>query len=252
MTLPRSISGILWFLPLALQISILAVMLQRKLVGVFPVFFSYTFVVVLRDLVLLFIPYDTNLYSLVYWSGEGLAVLLSLAVILEVVQFLFRPFQFLTPVLTSTCILGGVAALAAIGVYMLSGGGARADRVLESIVLAERAARQLQVFLLIVVIALLSRLGLTWHQYSMGIVAGFGIYSGLDLVVLEFGEQLHCLTNQSFVLLRPAAYNLAVFIWAVYFLRSRVAKPVVTPPNADVAGCNQVLTDYVQRCYRQY
>ena len=252
MTFTSAIARLLWYVPLALQISILAVMLWRQLFKVFPVFFSYTLVVVLRDLVLLFLPYNKNLYSLVYWSGEGLVVLLSLAVILEVVQFLVRPFQFLAPVLRATWILGGVAALGAIAIYMLSGGGARADRVLESIVLAERAARLLQVFLLIIVIALLSRLGLIWDQYTVGIVAGFGIYSGLDLAVLELGVHLHSLTNRHFVLLRPAAYNLASIIWAAYFLRSRDEKPFVKVPNPDLAGCNQALTDYIQQCYRRY
>jgi hypothetical protein len=252
MTFTSPIVRVLWYLPLALQISILAAMLWRQLFKAFPVFFSYTLVVVLRDFVLLFLPYNKNLYSLVYWSGEGLVVLLSLAVILEVVQFLVRPFQFLVPVLRATWILGGVAALGAIALYMLSGGGAGADKVLESIALGERAARLLQVFLLIIVIALLSRLGLIWHQYSVGIVAGFGIYSGLDLAVLELGVRLHSLTNKRFVLLRPAAYNLAAIIWAVYFLRSLAEKPAVSLPNPDLAGCNQALTDYIQRCYRRY
>lgn len=252
MSFTNVIIRVLWYVPLTLQISILAVMLRRELARVFPVFFAYTLVVVLRELVLLFLSYNTNLYSLVYWSGEGMAVLLSLAVILEVLQFLIHPFQFLTPLLRATWILGAVATLAAIGMYMLSGGGTGADRVLESIVLAERAARVLQVFLLIIVIGLLSRLGLTWHRYSIGIVAGFGIYSGLDLAVLEFGVHLRSLANQGYVLLRPAAYNIAAVIWAMYFLRLGAEKPVLPLPSADLAGCNEVLTEYIQQCYRRY
>lgn len=252
MTFTSAIARLLWYLTLALQISILAVMWWRQLSRVFPVFFSYTLVVVLRDVVLLFLPYNKNLYSLIYWSGEGLVVLLSLAVILEVLRFLVCPFQFLGPILRATWGLGGIAALGAIAIYIASGGGAWADRVLESIVLAERAARLLQVFLLIIVIALMSRLGLIWHQYSVGIVAGFGIYSALDLSVLELGVRLHSLTNKHFVLLRPAAYNLAAITWAAYFLCSRAEKTEVRLPNADLTGCNQALTDYVQRCYRRF
>jgi hypothetical protein len=252
MSFSDAITRVLWYVPLGLEISVLAVMLSRQLTKVFPVFSCYIFIVVLRDLALLFLRYNTNLYSLVYWSGDGLAVLLSLGVILEVLQFLMRPFQSLIPLLRATWILGGIAALGAVGIYMLSSGGTGADRILESIVLAERAARLLQVFLLIVVIALLSRLGLTWHQYSIGIVAGFGLYSGLDLAVLEFGTYLHSLTNQHFVLLRPAAYNLAAIIWAGYFLPTRAENPVITLPHADLAGCNEALTDYVQQCYRRY
>lgn len=252
MILTTALTHFLWYLPLALQISILAVMVWRALVRVFPIFFAYTLVVVLRDLVLLFLPYEKNLYSLVYWSGDGLAVLLSLAVILEVLQFLVRPFQFLAPVLKGTWILGGIAGLATIGLYLLSAGGTGADRVLESIVLAERAARLLQVFLLLIVIALMSRLGLMWHQYSIGIVAGFGIYSGLDLAELEFRAHLHFLAPDAFALLRPAAYNLAAIIWAVYFWRPWTQKSMLATPNVDLASCNEAVTEYVQQCYRRY
>lgn len=251
MSFSSAIIRLLWYVPLGLQISILVAMLSRQLARVFPVFFSYLFIVVLREVALLFLRYNTNLYSLVYWSGDGLAVLLSLGVILEVLRFLVQPFRFLIPLLRATWILGGIAALGAIGIYMLSAGGTEADRILESIVLAERSTRLLQVLLLIVVIALLSRLGLTWNQYSTGIVAGFGLYSGLDLAILEFGTHLHSLTNQHFVLLRPAAYNLAVFIWAGYFLPMWHEKSVATLPKVDLAGCNEVLTDYIQQCYRR-
>lgn len=252
MILRHTITQALWLVPLTLQIGIVAVMLWRELAKVFPVFFAYTVGVVLRDLVLLFIPYATNLYSLVYWSGEGLAVILGLGVILEIVQRLVRPFHFLKPVLTAIWILGGMATLMALAILAFSNSGTGADRVLESIVQLERALRFLQVSLLIVMITLMSRLKLTWHQYSVGIIAGFGIYAALDLAALEFRAHLHFLSNAGFVLLRPAAYNLGAIIWASYFLRPRAPKSPAPLPNAELAECNDALTDYLEQWYQRY
>ena len=86
--------------------------------------------------------------------------------------------------------------------------------------------RFLQVCLLIVAIGLMSRLGLTWRSYSLGIAAGFGVYAALDLVLLELRAHLHFLPDTAFVLMRSAAYNLGVAIWAFYFLRPHGGNPV--------------------------
>ena len=121
---------------------------------------------------------------------------------------------------------------------------------LEWIILTERSARFLQVCLLIVAIALMSRLGLSWHNYSVGIAAGFGVYAALDLALLELRAHLHAVTDNAFVLLRSAAYNLGVAIWAFYFLRPQGGKPVGGLPGTDLANWNNALTEHVNKWYR--
>jgi hypothetical protein len=242
----------LWVFPLILQAAIAVVMWRRKLVRIFPIFFGYTVLVVARDIVLFFLSYQRHPYFLVYWWGEALAVLLSLGVIFETLRNIFPPYPFLRIILRSVWILGGIAAVIAMLMLVFSDGGTGADRVLESIILVERAARFLQVCLLIMVIALLSRLGLNWQQYSLGIVAGFGIYSALDLVTLEFRAHLHFVTQDTFVLVHSAAYNLGAIIWAAYFLPSWSRTPVEQLPRTNLAELNEAVTDYVDQWYRRY
>jgi hypothetical protein len=107
------------------------------------------------------------------------------------------------------------------------------------------------VCLLIVAIAMMSRLGLTWHHYSLGIATGFGVYSALDLILLELRAHLHVVTDTAFVLLRPAAYNLGVLIWAFYFLRPQSGNPVDRLPGSDLANWNDALTEHVDKWYRR-
>jgi len=242
----------LWAVPLILQGAITIVMFDRKLVRIFPIFFSYTILVLSRDIVLLFLPYPKNLYSLVYWCGEALAVLLSLGVIFETLRHLLPPYPFLRIILKAVWILGGIAGVTAVLLLVFSNNAIGSDRVLETTILLERAARFLQVCLLIVVIALVSRLGLTWHHYSVGIVAGFGVYSALDLAALEFRAHLHFLSDAAFVLIRPAAYNLAAVIWAAYFLRSWWRTPAEHLPRTNLAEWNEAVTDYVDQWHRRY
>ncbi len=130
-------------------------------------------------------------------------------------------------------------------------GPAGTDVALDWITLSERSARFLQVCLLIVAIAMMSRLGLAWRDYSLGIAAGFGAYAALDLVLLELRGHLHVLSGESFVLLRSAAYNLGVLIWAFYFLRPQGGNPIDRLPGTDVANWNETLTEHIDKWYRQ-
>ncbi|HXW92772.1 MAG TPA: hypothetical protein VEK33_19645 [Terriglobales bacterium] len=252
MSLSHLVTKTLWIVPLILQAVIAGVMWRRNLVRVFPIFFSYTVLVPSRDAALLFLTYPTNPYALVFWCGEALAVLLGIGVVFEILRHIFPPYPSLRLVVKSVWILGAFAAVTAVLMLVFSDGGSGTRRLLESVILLERAARFLQVCLLIVVIALMSRLGLTWHHYSLGIVAGFGVYSALDLAALEFQAHLRFLTDATFVLVRSAAYNLGAVIWAAYFLPSWSEKSVENLPRTDLAEWNEAVSEYVDQWYRRY
>jgi hypothetical protein len=242
-------SLVLSLVPIGLQTAILFVMLRRGLGKVFPVFLFYNVVVVARDLVLLVLPYGGNLYSAVFWGGEAVTILLSLVVILEVLWHLFRPYQFLRFVFKLVAVTAVVAT--AFAFVVLRAGPQGADRLLELILLMERSARVLQAGLLIVLISIMSRLGFTWHDYALGIAAGFGVFAALDLVLLEFRAHLHLITDTVFELWKPAAYNLGVLIWAYYFLWPRTMDALDRLPETDLATWHDTLSEYLKQWYRR-
>lgn len=251
MIFSQLLTKIFWFTPLLLQAAIVFVMLRRKLAAIFPVFFGYTILVFSRDVVLVVLQHAKNLYFFVYWCGEGLAVLLGLGVIFEALRHILPPYPFLKMVWGWIWVLGGIAAATALVILIFSSGGTSSDRVLQSIVLLERAARFLQVCLLIVAIALMSRLGLTWQHYSLGIILGFGVFSALDLAVLEVWGHLHFVADRTFVLARPAAYNLGALIWAAYFLPSTRRTAAEHLPRTNLAEWNEVVAYYVDQWYQR-
>jgi hypothetical protein len=244
------VSAILWFVPLALQGAIAFVMLWRGLVKVFPAFFSYVAVVTLRDVLLLLFPNTGNRYAIAFWWGDAAAILLSLGVIVETLWHLFRPYPFLRFVFRWFWVAAVIATASALTLLRTSSPSG-ADRVLELIILMERSARVLQVCLLIVLISLMSRLGLTWQHYTLGITAGFGIYAALDLALLEFRAHPDLVKYPAFALLGSGAYNLAVIVWAFYFLGYRAKTPVESLPSNDLRKWNQALTEYTDQWYRR-
>jgi hypothetical protein len=244
-------TSVFWFLPVVLQPLVALAMIRRRLVGKFPVFFSFNLLVPARDVALYFLPFSGNLYSGVFWWGEAAATVLELGVIFENTWHFIRPYPFLRGFLKVLGAAGIIAAAVALALLFRTQGPAGADRVLQWILLSERSARFLQVCLLIVAIAMFSRLGLGWHHYSLGIAAGFGVYAALDLVLLELLAHLHVLSDAAFVLLRSAAYNLGVAVWAFYFLRPQGGNPVDRLPGTDLTNWNDALTQHVDKWYRR-
>ena len=251
MTFFYLLAKILWLTPLSLQTAMLYVMIRRKLVGSFPLFFSYTVVIVCRESILLFLR-KGGLYFLIFWWGETLAILLGLAVIFEIVTHTLPKSPSLRFVLNSVLIFGAIAAVAALLILVLAKPGGGHAPLLEVIVMGERSVRFLQSSLLVVVIALMSRLGLSWHQESVGIAAGFGIYSALALAGFELGGHLHVISTPTLALVNSAAYNLAAIIWAFYMLRPSHVTPVEHLPKTDLAEWNEAVGDYVNQWSRRY
>jgi hypothetical protein len=244
-------ASVLWFLPIVFQPLVAFIMWRRPLARQFPVFFVFNLLVPARDVALYFLPFSGNLYSTVFWWGEAAATVLELGVIFENTWHFIRPYPFLRGFLKVLGIAGGIAAAAALAMLLRGHGPTGTDRLLEWIILSERSTRFLQVCLLLVAIAMMSRLGLSWLHYSLGIVAGFGVYSALDLVLLELGAHLHILPFATFVLLRSAAYNLGVAIWAFYFLWPRNRNPIDRLPDTDLENWNDTLTQQVDKWYRR-
>ncbi len=251
MTFSRVLTSVLWFLPAAMLVVIALVMWRRGLVSRFPLFFTYTLLLPVRDLVLMGLPFGGRLYSTVFWWGEGVVVLLAMGIAFEVVGYFVRTYPFAGFLLRVLSWAGVAAGTLALALLLWGKEPSGADLALEWIIMTERSARFLQVCLLILAIALMSRLGLTWRNYALGIAAGFGVYAALDLILLELRAHLHAIADNSFVLLRSTAYNLGVLVWAAYFLLPRGRPQVNRLPDNDLAQWNDELNQKVDKWYRR-
>jgi hypothetical protein len=244
-----------WALPVALQPLIAVAMFRRGLIREFPVFFTYNVSIPARDTALYILQYvlrsSKDLYAAVYWWGDAASIVLTLGIIIETSWHFIRPYPFLRFFLRVLWISAVIAGGGAVAMLIWTEGPAGADVALEWILLSERSAKFLQVCLLIVAIAFMSRLGLSWRDYGLGIAAGFGVYAALDLIVLELGGHLHVLDGAAFVLLRSAAYNLGVVIWAIYFLWPGGGNPVDRLPGTDLTSWNDELSKQVDKWYRR-
>src|SRR4030088_2282905 len=249
MKVPHAITVALWIAPIVVQsiIVIVIVMLHRKLVEVFPVFFTYSVLVPAREVLLLFVRNHPDLYSRIYWFSEAIVVALSLGVIYEVIWHLIRPYSFLRRfAFRFFWIVAALALGLGLIMFLSTSRSIQPDPLLEIIIMAERSVRFLQACWLIVLVLLMSRLGLTWQHYAVGIATGFGVFSASDLALLELQAHLHLITYETLALLNSTAYNVAVTVWALYFVASRPRKVIVESlPDTEIARWNEVLSEYL-------
>lgn len=238
---------VLWVTPMALLGLIAIVMIRRRLVRVFPCFFTYSAYVLIRDVVLWFARRYESPYFWIYWGGEGISILLQLGVIYEVLWYLTGPYEHVRKLAAK--VFKAVISIAAILACFVFGWLAVAPGapIVEVIFVLERSARVAQVVVLITIIAFISRLGLTWHHYATGILLGSGI-AGLQLVPAELrGNNLHLISNETFAWLKPAIYNVAVVGWAGYFFAGRSRRvDLASLPETDLGRWEQALKEYLQ------
>jgi hypothetical protein len=244
-------TALFWVLPILFQFLVAIILFRRGLVSQFPFFFAFIALVPARDAILFLLRRSRDIYATVFWWGEAVAIILALAVIFEISLHFVRPYPFLKLFLKVLYITAGILAAGAFAMLVLTKGPAGTDLALEWIILTERSARFLQVCLLVVAIAFMSRLGLAWQNYSLGIAAGFGVYAAFDLILLELRTHSHVLTDTTFVLMRSASYNLGVLIWVFYFLRNRGADPIDRLPGNDLAGWSDALRPHLNKWYRR-
>lgn len=250
--LPYLVLKVLWVFGLVVQAAIALSMLGRRLVSTFPIFFAYIVLELSTGIALLFFNTSGNHYALIYWCSEAVAVLLGLLIIFEVLRHILPSTASSRFVTNSVWILSALVALIALLLLVSAKPGAGNERTYDLVILGERSVRFLQASLLIMVTALMSRLGLSWHDKSVGIATGFGVYSALALVAYEFGPHLHFMSSTAMALLNSMAYTLALIIWAVYLLPSRTRLPIEYLPKLNLAEWNNVLGSYLNQWYRRY
>jgi hypothetical protein len=251
MQVSSAVATLLCILPLILEAAISVSMLRRKLARQFPVFFTYTVFLPIRGIFLFFFQAGTAPYSAVYWGGKAIAILLSVGALFETISHLLRSYPFLRRLVFRSFSVIIALGIGGALVFFIVRWHLQADGLLMQLIFLERGARLLLVCLWILFTILMSRLGLTWERYPLGIAAGFAFYAAVDLALLELRIDLNWIQDNFFLLLRSAAYNLAVGIWAYYFLRTRVEVPVERLPSTDLGRWDHVLMHYVDQWYRR-
>jgi hypothetical protein len=206
-----------WFLGPALQTTLLAFMVRRKLRATFPRFFTYILFQVIKSGVLFVVyRYYHDSYFDAYWTGNAISILLAVTVMDEIWHNLFQRYegiQDLGSILFRwACVLMFLIAI----VSALPGRENNADRVVAAVLTFDRSMRLMQCGLFFLVLLLCRLLKHFWRQNVFGIALGFGIFATVELVLVgiltRFGTGPIAIVS----LIKSVTYNAVTLLWISY------------------------------------
>lgn len=204
-------------------LSVLGVFLwRRKMHTRFPIFFA--FMVVQVAIFAISFPFYNNkaVYFWMYWCGELVNAVLAFKVIHEIFLDVFRPYHALKDLGTPVFKWAGVVMLL-VSVVVAASNSFGQDPIIHAATTLERSVRLVQ-FGLILFLILFSRfLGVSRKQLSFGVALGFGIFAGVELMLLAMhsGGLIHM---GNYNLINMGSYNVSILVWIAYSYSPVVAR----------------------------
>lgn len=246
MSLAPKLYYLLWILPVIIHSTMAWVMMRRKLREQFPFFFHYVLFQALSSSCLLAIFQLRNhqIYFYFSWTCAAVGAMLGFAVIYEVFDNAFRPFEALRDfsriIFRWACVVLLVVAV----VMAITSASTNANRLTQGILAVERGVLLIQGGLLLFLLMYSSRLGMTWKHHGFGIALGFGFNASAHLVLNSLRTQLGPTWHPIYNMLLIVCYNVAVVTWATYIFSpepARVTEAAQYEPKPVLQRWNQVL-----------
>lgn len=209
-----------WLAGPVLQITLILLMIDRKLNGVFPRFFSYIIYQVVKSGILFFVHrFSPENYFDAYWAGNAISVLLGVAVMDEILQHLLKQYGGIQK-LASVIFRWACGLLVVLSIVnAFSTQQTSADRVVSAVLAFDRSERLMQCGLCILLLVLCRFLRNCWRQHVFGIALGFGVFACIEMVLVSVVMYLGEGPAATVSLIKSSAYNAVTLLWIMYLRR---------------------------------
>jgi len=214
----RLIDYVLWLSAPTIQLGVLVAMYRRGLQRDYPYFFNYTILSVANEPVLFVMQkYSYALYYYSYWVSIALTTLVSLAVLYEIFQNAFRPYEALRDLAGILFRWSALVILLVAGMWALtSDHPAQNGSISNAILLAGRSVRLMQCGLVFFLVLFSEYLGISRRNLLFGIALGFGLFAAVSMLVTSFMSHRGVVHVSVLRWVNSAAYNLSALIWLGY------------------------------------
>ena len=232
----------LWCAQPILQSVVAVILWHRKMHKQFPVFFLFLLVQVANFAIIfpLWLVGDFKMYFVVFWLGEAANAVLGFKVIHEIFLDVFRPYHTLKDLGTLLFKWAGVVMLLVSVVVAFSNSFDQSPLV-HAVTTLQRSVRIVQ-FGLILFLLLFSRfLGVSRKQVSFGISLGFGLFAGVELMLMALNSGGFVMQG-NLNLVNMVTLILAILVWCGYSL-SRKAVRVAAVNHLQTQRWEQGLAD---------
>jgi|SRR5579863_4758253 len=233
----------LFYIPLGLLALLFLLMVRNRAYRACPWFFSYVAFGVTASVARLVVDGQPHAYYATYWSTEACYCLLGILAMYEVFRVIIR---YLASRWWIHLIFPGVV-IAGTGLSLARAHAVppRVSGPLYYIVIGEIAVRFVQV--LAVLLTVVPLFGVRRHRYALGIAAGFGFYSAVELLNMMKFADLGMRFKFWWDVISVGAYSIGVLIWIWFF---RVPQEDVPLPALERADASDAPRQYPGRLER--
>ena len=214
----------LWGVQPILQSVVAAIFWRRKLHRQFPAFFWFLVAQVANFAVTfpLWLTGNRTLYFWFFWLGEAVNAVLGFKVIHEIFLDVFRPYHTLKDLGTLLFKWAGVVLLLLSVVVAFSNSLDR-DPVVHALTTRQRSVGVVQLGLILFLLLFSRFLGVSRKQVSFGISLGFGLFAGVELLMLALNSG-GFVAQDNLNLIDMATWNMAILIWFGYSLSRKALR----------------------------
>jgi len=245
----QSVVLCLWCVQPILQSAVAVVLWRRKLYKQFPVFFWFLLTQVVNFAIIFPLwRSDTHnwmvgtyrLYFGLFWFLEAVNAVLGFKVIHEIFVDVFRPYHTLKDLGTLLFKWAGVVMLLVSVVVAFSNSFDQSPLV-HAVTTLQRSVRIVQLGLILFLLLFSRFLGVSRKQISFGISLGFGLFAGVELMLMALNSG-GLMKQANLNLINMATYVGAIFVWLGYSI-SRNAVRVVATNHLQTQRWEQGLAD---------
>lgn len=230
-----------------LQVLLAIVVLAKRTWRSYPAFSAYVFFSVLETAVFSVMKHQGMVYFYTFFAFEAIGIVLGLAVVREVFTNLFSPHPALRKLATVIFRVAVVALIVlACTVFFAEHGNARG--FYRGTVLAEEAARIVELGVIMFLFLSSSAFGLHWRQNEFGVALGLGTCAAVELFNVTLIPHVSKEAAQIFNLVRSLSFNLSLLIWLGYLLvPERATSSAEIPKQDQLEQWNQAVMELISR-----
>jgi len=214
----RLIDYVLWLSAPAIQLGVLVAMYRRGLQRDYPYFFYYTILSVVNEPVLyVALRGSYTLYYYGYWVSIALTALISFAVLNEIFQNAFRPYEALRDLSVILFRWSALVILLVAGMWAVTSSHPAQDgSITNALLLAQRSVRLMQCGLVFFLLLFSEYLGISRRNLLFGIALGFGLFASVDMLIVSGLSHAGVVHVSVLRWVKSAAYNVSALIWLGY------------------------------------
>ena len=222
-----SLQTILWLATQVLQAAIVVALFKRGLHRRYRWFTAYIALELVSDP---FLAFARGTWDYTYYFGYWITVIgttvLTVCVLNEVVQHVWPSSDGGRTIGRALVwlIVAVVIVQSGTSLMTLRGQGSYPDQFTELILLADRDVKILALGVTVFVLVFRQRLGRSWREFSVGIVAGFALFSLAHLAIVMAMAHQAVIHRRTLGAMNSGAYLVAELIWLGYAILS----PMVT------------------------